>query len=66
MLTINADKHAFMCRFHKPADEKRMVVILPPERYEDWLDVDSDLMEFMVPFDAQQLRDVLPQNTQHQ
>lgn len=23
--------------FHKPADEKRMVVILPEDRFEDWL-----------------------------
>lgn len=37
MLTINADHHPFMNQFHKPADEKRMIVILPPERYDDWL-----------------------------
>lgn len=29
MLTINAADHALMNQFHKPADEKRMVVILP-------------------------------------
>jgi len=29
MLTLNADAHPFMSRFHKPGDEKRMVVILP-------------------------------------
>jgi putative SOS response-associated peptidase YedK len=27
MLTINADDHPLMRLFHKPADEKRMVVI---------------------------------------
>lgn len=37
MLTINADDHPLMREFHKPTDEKRMVVVLPPERYADWL-----------------------------
>lgn len=37
MLTTNADKHPLMSQFHKPADEKRMVVILPEYRYGDWL-----------------------------
>jgi putative SOS response-associated peptidase YedK len=37
MLTINADDHPLMRQFHKPQDEKRMVVILPEERYQDWL-----------------------------
>jgi len=37
MLTINADGHALMQQFHKPTDEKRMVVILPPDSYGPWL-----------------------------
>jgi putative SOS response-associated peptidase YedK len=37
MLTINADRHELMCQFHKPVDEKRMVVILPPDSYDHWL-----------------------------
>jgi putative SOS response-associated peptidase YedK len=37
MLTINADEHPLMNQFHKPTDEKRMIVILPPDRYDDWL-----------------------------
>ena len=37
MLTINADQHALMRNYHKPGDEKRMVVILPPGEYDDWL-----------------------------
>ena len=37
MLTINADGHDLMCQFHKPTDEKRMVVILPPDSYDHWL-----------------------------
>ena len=38
MLTINADGHPLMQRFHKPDDEKRMVMILDPDQYQDWLD----------------------------
>jgi putative SOS response-associated peptidase YedK len=37
MLTINADAHPLMRQFHKPTDEKRMVVILPDDRFDDWL-----------------------------
>ena len=37
MLTINAESHALMRQFHKPTDEKRMVVILPENRHDDWL-----------------------------
>ncbi|MGO4379115.1 SOS response-associated peptidase [Pseudoduganella sp. RAF53_2] len=36
-LTINADHHRLMKRFHKDGDEKRSLVIIPPEHYEDWL-----------------------------
>jgi putative SOS response-associated peptidase YedK len=38
MLTINADGHPLMQRFHKPDDEKRMVMILDPHQYQGWLD----------------------------
>lgn len=37
MMTVNADDHPFMKRFHKPGDEKRMVVILDPSDYSKWL-----------------------------
>lgn len=37
MLTLNANDHPLMKRFHKPGDEKRSVVIIRPEQYEDWL-----------------------------
>ncbi|PMQ16930.1 hypothetical protein JaAD80_07965 [Janthinobacterium sp. AD80] len=37
MLTINADGHPLMKRFHKPDDEKRMVMILDPDQYQGWL-----------------------------
>lgn len=38
MLTINADGHPLMQRFHKPEDEKRMLVLLDPEQYRPWLE----------------------------
>jgi putative SOS response-associated peptidase YedK len=37
MLTVNADDHPLMKRFHKPGEEKRSVVIIRPGDYEDWL-----------------------------
>ncbi|MBN3855178.1 SOS response-associated peptidase [Paraburkholderia sp. Ac-20340] len=37
MLTVSAAEHALMSRFHKPGDEKRSVVIVPPAQYDDWL-----------------------------
>lgn len=57
MLTINADQHELMQQFHKPTDEKRMVVILPEERYEDWLTASPEQsMEFMRPYPAKELK----------
>lgn len=37
MLAIKADDHPLLRLFYKPTDEKRMVVILPSERYQKWL-----------------------------
>ncbi len=37
MLTINADGHPLMGRFHAPGDEKRSVVVVTPAHYDDWL-----------------------------
>lgn len=57
MLTINADQHPLMNLFHKPTDEKRMVVILEPEQFADWLQAPvSRSMEFLRPFPAEGLR----------
>jgi len=36
-LTVNADAHPLLRRFHRPGDEKRALVILPAEDYDDWL-----------------------------
>jgi len=61
MLTINADAHPLMRQFHKSTDEKRMVVILPPKRYGDWLLADADQStDFMLPFPADQLVTTAP------
>lgn len=37
MLTVNADDHPLMKRFHRPGDEKRSVVVVRPEDYSGWL-----------------------------
>jgi putative SOS response-associated peptidase YedK len=37
MLTVNASEHPLTKRFHMPGDEKRSVVIVPPDAYDDWL-----------------------------
>lgn len=56
MLTINADEHPLMRQFHKPTDEKRMVVILPEDRYADWLRATTkDAVEFLRMFPAEML-----------
>ncbi|MFM8757002.1 MAG: SOS response-associated peptidase [Limnohabitans sp.] len=56
MLTLNADHHPLMNQFHKPTDEKRMIVILPPERYDDWLQSSAkDSGEFLQAWPAEQM-----------
>ncbi len=37
MLTVNADEHPVMNRFHKPGEEKRTPVIIAPELHQRWL-----------------------------
>lgn len=57
MLTINADGHGLMQQFHTPTDEKRMVVVLPRERYADWHNAKPvESMEFMQQLPAEQLQ----------
>jgi putative SOS response-associated peptidase YedK len=59
MLTINADAHPLMQRFHKPDEEKRMLVLLDPAHYQGWLDGtlvnEADLYQ---PYPAERLRAV--------
>jgi putative SOS response-associated peptidase YedK len=56
MLTVNADEHELFKNFHKPGDEKRMVVILREDQYDEWLDAPAARsMAFMQQFPAQLL-----------
>ncbi len=41
MITVNADGHSIMKHIHRPGDEKRSVVILRPEDWEEWLSTSS-------------------------
>jgi len=56
-LTINADDHPLMCRFHKPGDEKRSLVIVPRDEWHDWLACDDIeyARTFMRPYPAEQM-----------
>ena len=61
MLTINAEGHALMRQFHKPTDEKRMVVILPENRYDNWLCAGADdSADFMNLYPADALKADVP------
>lgn len=48
MLTINADAHPVLNRFHDPADEKRSVVHIVPDEYEAWLTANTELARVML------------------
>lgn len=48
MLTINATNHPVMCNYHRPDDEKRMIVLLPEDAFDAWLDAPAERsMDFM-------------------
>ena len=56
MLTINAAGHEVMQQFHKPKDEKRMVVILDESDYDRWLDAPREAMpNFLTRYPAEKL-----------
>lgn len=56
MLTINADQHPVFKNFHRPEDEKRMVVILQNTQFDDWLSASAqDSMALMQPIAAGEL-----------
>ena len=42
MLTINADGHPVIGRFHQPTDERRSLVVMTPASWGDWLTAKSD------------------------
>lgn len=37
MITVSGEGHSIFSRMHKPDDEKRAVVILRPDDWEEWL-----------------------------
>jgi len=53
MVTINADEHPMMKRFHKPGDEKRSLVVLDPRDYEAWLHArtEAEARSLLQPFE---------------
>jgi putative SOS response-associated peptidase YedK len=56
MLTINADGHEVFQRFHRPGDEKRMVVILDEADYDAWLECPLErAMAFLTRYPAELL-----------
>ena len=62
MLTINAGEHTLMRNYHKPTDEKRMVVILPEGAYEDWLTAPAEHgVLFMTAYPAERLTASAPE-----
>lgn len=57
MLTMNADGHPLMQRFHRPEDEKRMVVLLEEAQYRPWLEAGAaDMAAFLQAWPASQMK----------
>lgn len=64
MLTINADNHPFMRQYHKPDDEKLMIVILNEDAYDAWLQAQaSESRDFLRQFPADNLVADQPQKS---
>lgn len=56
MLTMNATEHPLLKNYHRPEDEKRIVVILPESRYEAWLGAPPEIsMDFIQHYPHDQL-----------
>ena len=57
MLTLNADAHPVMRRFHRADDEKRSVVMLEPESVMSWLQAThEEALALIRPFEGAQAR----------
>jgi putative SOS response-associated peptidase YedK len=55
-LGVAVDGHPLMQRFHKPSDEKRMLVILRPDQYDEWLHCPAEeAPSFFVRYPAERL-----------
>ena len=48
MLTVNADAHPVLNRFHKPGEEKRSPVLLPLDQWQHWLSASPELAQQMM------------------
>ena len=59
-LTINADGHPLMKRFHKPGEEKRSLVIVPHAEYDNWLSCKDPerARTFLQPYPSELMRGV--------
>lgn len=55
MLTINAENHPLMSRFHAPGKEKRSVVVLEDDQIESWLGAraEDDVRQMLQLFDPE-------------
>ena len=50
LLTVNADNHRVMGRFHAPSDEKRSIVAINPPFFDEWLTASTDeALSFFAP-----------------
>ena len=56
MLTMNATEHTLLRDYHRPEDEKRIIVILPATQYAAWLNAQvSQSMDFIRNYPADKL-----------
>ena len=57
-LTMNADDHPLMRRFHQPGDEKRALVVVPQAEWDDWLNCSDPeyARSFLRPYPAELMR----------
>lgn len=55
MLTVNADEHPLMRRFHRPDKEKRTIVILSDDEHDDWLNAktEAEARALLKPFEPE-------------
>lgn len=57
-ITINADEHPLMKRFHRAGDEKRALVVIRPDELDAWLSCrDPEVARsFLRPFPAEEMK----------
>jgi putative SOS response-associated peptidase YedK len=56
-LTINADDHPLLQRMHRPGEEKRSLVIVPPAHYSSWLHSPHPAHAMLLPYPADRMYD---------